>query len=208
MTIDGHPLTYRITQDKRTVFTILTGNPASPCSVLELDFSTHHATLQTLEHQTECFADGYENMRTVVRAAYEYAKRKGMRELFLTDQSSILCPDRVPLADLSFLTTGQTWYESVLPGLYCVLYHRDIEESRRRARAATWTTVGADLLPELHVDDGGAEGSAMRVLGELKKGREHCEFFSQNSTRLVARTYGRSLQGTVWKCDIPQDTVR
>jgi hypothetical protein len=147
-------------------------------------------------------------MKTVVRAAYGYAKRNGMKELFLTDQSSIRCPEWVPLADLSFLTTGQTWYEPLIPGLYCLSPTHDIEHLRQRAHAATWATVGADLLPELSVPDSRKEGSAMKVLDYLKKTHDYCHFFSVSMTQLVARSYGQSIQETLWKCDIPQANLR
>lgn len=209
MTIRGHPITYRITRDGRTVFTIYTGEDSyNPCIALELDFTKHNAHLQRVKQRKNCFADGYNNMRLVVRAAYEFAKRKGMRTLTLVDDSEIFCPWSVPLADLSFLTTGRTWYESIIPGLRCVSELHDIEDLRRRATTATWATVGADLLPDIPVTDAMTPGSAMRVLQTLKEDRTHCKFFSRNITTLVARAYGQSVMGTEWQCEISQSSVR
>ena len=220
MNIDGHPLTFHVEQSKRTVFTVLTGKRTSPCSVLGLNFATHVATLDVVSHRDTCFTNGYTNMRSVVRGAYEFAKRKGMQRLILTDKSEIMCPptqsvgseppsgagwaSAVPLADLSFLTTGRTWYESIIPGLMCVSPNYNIEELRARARAATWVSVGADLLPSLAVADPDEPGSAMRVLAMLKQAKTYCDFFSRNMTLLVARSYGRSLMSSQWEASIPQ----
>jgi hypothetical protein len=203
--IEGHPITYRVSRDGRTVFTILAGEDSyNPCFAMECDFQSNRAHLRIVKQRKNCFADGHNNMRLAVRAAYGFAKHKGMRVLTLADDSEIFCPMPVPLADLSFLTTGRTWYESIIPGLQCVSEYHDIEDLRRRASMATWDSVGADLLPDLVVSGGELPGSAMRVLQGLKEGRNHCKFFSRYMTLLVARSYGQSVMGAEWQCEIPQ----
>jgi hypothetical protein len=147
--VNGHPFNYRESVDGSSL-TILGGNKTgyTPCFALSLNNHTSVAWLQTIEKQQShqlCFADGHSDSRDIVRAAYLIAQERGMRTFGFTDLSYIICPAKVYLSNLSFLTTGKTWYESILPGLEC----KDcdsIDEFRQRVATNTWRQVGHSLI--------------------------------------------------------------
>lgn len=207
MRIGDHEIEYRITRTKDTVFTLRAGGDQGnrACFVLELDFARKAATLQSVHRYNNCYIDNYENSRDLVRAAYQYAANQGMTTLELMDLSTIECgAKKLPLAYLSFITTGQTWYESCMPALEC-LDCTDIEEQRQRVRTATWRNVGADLI-DIEADvDFDTPGSAMVVLNSLKKAKEFCWFFHKYMHLLATRMGITSiLHGMAWRVHIPQ----
>jgi hypothetical protein len=208
MRIGEHEIEYRITRTKDTVFTLYAGGDQGlkACFVLELDFARKAATLQSVHRYNNCYTDNYENSRDLVRAAYQYAANQGMTTLGLMDLSTIECgAKKLPLAYLSFITTGQTWYESCLPPMEC-MDCTDFEEQRQRVRTATWRDVGADLI-DIEADvDVDAPGSAMVVLNSLKKAKEFCWFFHKYMTLLAMRMGITSiLHGMAWRVHIPQN---
>jgi hypothetical protein len=210
MRIDGRNIEFKVTHTGRTVFVISAGStPGHQCFALELDLSTHIATLQHVKRHSDCFtSDKTINMRLVVLAAYKYAKQKGMRRIQLIDISYITCPtgEIVHLADLSFLTTGRTWYESIIPGLICTS-PRDLEADRRRAEQTTWAEIGGDLLRPIGIDPT-APGSARRVLQAIKADHDRCSFFAHHITKLMGRSGIESLYDLPWAADIPHPVTR
>jgi len=201
--MDGHDIHY-FEEASGSSFVVYGGNTVheNPCFVLLLDGSDNTATLQSLYKYENCFDDGHQDGRAIVKAAYRLAQEHGARQLFLTDYSYIKCPQKIFLADLSFLTTGQTWYESILPGLVCKDCE-DLETLRTAVRTTTWRTVGADLididLPGIDID---APGSAMIVLNAMKKDGGFCWFFKKYMNTLLVRSGGESLRGYDWVCEI------
>lgn len=205
MTIDGHDIHYRHHIDGNII--VVNGGKNydySPCFVMDIDPISRTAVLQTLYKRDNCFDDGHQNSRTVLRAVYRLAQEYEVTRLEFRDVSVKYCDKReIRLADLSFLTTGRTWYESILPDLRCTDCE-DIEEWRKQAHAATWRAVGDDLL-DIGIDgvDFDAPGSSMIVLNAMKKDGGFCRFFVKNMDKLVFRTGIPSLYGRTWLCPIP-----
>jgi hypothetical protein len=205
LNIDGHDIQYREHMDGKTL--VINGGSTSPCFVLMLDIAAKEAVLQTLYKYENCFDDGYQDGRALVKAAYQLAKKYGIERLTLTDYSYIECPQKIFLADLSFLTTGQTWYESILPGLVCKNCIA-LEEYRNKVRSNTWRTVGARIKGlQVNGVDIDAPGSAMAVLNLMKKSGNYCKFFSEYMPLIREWSGIQSLHGTDWYCDIPQSLV-
>jgi hypothetical protein len=203
LTIDGHPIEYQTINTEPHTILILAGNrpETSPCFSLELNRKANTAILQDVVRRPACFKDSHPDSRNLVRAAYIIAQRRGSRSLELTDKSHIYCPQYVQLADLSFLTTGQTWYESILP-INCTSGY-PLEEARALVRTNTWRTVGHDLAPiDVTGVDIDAPGSAMIVLAALKESKQYCWFFSKYMGVMLVRSGIDSLFGTKWQCGI------
>lgn len=212
--VDGHPIKYREDTTGRVVEIFAGVEPHAPCFVLDLDLEDKTALLQNVYKRKNCFEDGHNNSRDTVRAAYKLARERGMRLLYFRDLSYKNCPEERPmtvrqrsatefcLADLSFLTTGKTWYESILPAV-CVNCP-DIELYRQKVRTNTWNTVGADLIlidaPGVDFD---APGSAMVILNAMKKDGGFCEFFSNHMHTLLRNSGITTLTNTHWECEIP-----
>lgn len=213
--INSHPINYRETADE-SMMVILGGNNMqhAPCFVLDMNRETGEAVLQTVEHrrhtgQSLCFRDGHAIARDIVRAAYQLACARGMRTITLTDKSKLTCDAlEFSLCDLMFLTTGQTWYESILPNLRCINCE-DIDEYRAKVRNSTWRDVGASLID---IDTGNIDpdkpGSAMRVLDTMKKSKDFCWFFKNNMGKLLVNSRINTMRGTTWICDITADSGR
>lgn len=212
LNVDGkHPMEYNISDDGRSIFIRGGHKPLlSPCFVLEIDLTdSTTAVLQEVERRDgHCFRDGHTDSRNIVRAAATIAIRRGVKTLRFTDHSYILCPEKVNLADLSFLTTGRTWYESILPNLRCVSpICRHLEEFRHLVRTNTWRQVGHGLIPltftnrePINID---APGSAMEVLSAMKRSRGFCEVFAEYMGRLIGRSGIEPITGTEWVCSLP-----
>jgi hypothetical protein len=205
-TIHGHPIEYNVSADARSIFVRGGHKPlVSPCFVVEIDRADPtSAILQEVERRDgRCFTDEHVDSRNVVRAAAGIARQHGVRTLRLTDWSYILCPEKVHLADLAFLTTGHTWYESALPGLRCVSPEgKRLEEFRELARSNTWRQVGVGLMAVTGVDIE-APGSAMAVLSAMKTDRGFCWFFAEHMADLLRRSGIDSLKGTDWVLEMP-----
>lgn len=205
---------------------------STPCFDVHLDYVTKHAYLQTVNKRSNgerlssdsrtvvttesCFDDDHQNSRDIVRGVYKLVQQYGMEKLEFRDESVIYCPEErltpgsrtavsaeVLLADLSFLTTGRTWYESIIPNLVC-MNCPNLERYRNTVYTNTWRTVGANIKGlQTNGVDIDAPGSAMAVLNLMKKSEKYCAFFSENMELLREWSGIQTLQGKSWYCDIP-----
>jgi len=67
------------------------------------------------------FLDNQEGSTGLVLAALEIAKLKGAKTFEFTDNSVKVVEGRkIRLSELSFLTTGKTWYQRILPTITVV----------------------------------------------------------------------------------------
>lgn len=202
---NGHPIELRITHEGTTIY--ISGGEKAPCFELNLNIPMRTAVLETVRRRPACFADNAES-RELVRTAYALAQEYSMRRMEFRDLSFIYCPQEVELANLSFLTTGQTWYESILP-VKCQSCEF-LEEYRERARTNTWRTVGANLIDidtgnEVDID---ASGSAMRILSAMKEDKQFCWFFAKYMGKLLVNSGIESFQGKYWSIDITSPIQR
>jgi hypothetical protein len=207
---NGRAIRIRISTDDTSILLLGGKKPQlAPCFELTLDLARKESVLQSVKRQekAKCFMDDTVDMRAIVQVAYGLAKEYGMHTMEFTDVSVIYCPEEVRLGELSFLTTGRTWYESILPQLRC-LNCKSLDEYRVRVRTNTWRTVGANLIDldtgDIDID---APGSAMEVLSLMKKDRSFCWFFHEYMNQLMLQSGVGSLYGSHWICDIQPRTV-
>ena len=190
----------------------------NPCFTVAIDpdktTNGREAILHTVRRASDCFIRGTESSREMVRIAVYMAKSRGATSLFLTDDSRIQCPERVPLAPLSFLTHGMTWYESIIPGLKAVDLP-DLEAWRQKALTNTWAEVAARAeqnplvgaaVWDLETGDFDIEepGSAMAVLAKAKLDRTRCRWFSRYIDGILTASGIGRLDGTDWRTDLTQ----
>jgi len=189
---NGHTIHVRETLDNL----IFISADKHPCFIMELDT----ATLTSLEGS---FIDIHESTKDLVRVAVMIARKHGIHEIVFTDNSTIQCPQKVHLSDLSFLTTGKTWYESILPLEY--MSDSRIDQFRHRVMTNTWDDVfnririlGFTCPFDTTGIDTSTPGSAMAVLDRAKKSRSFCKYFSQYMGLLLISSHITSLHGDTW----------
>ena len=113
------------------------------------------------------------------------------------------------LGNLYFLTSGRTWYESLIPGLYPTQKADKIAVWRERVTTNRWSDVAVRLPPDAveavsisGAADGidtTASGSAMVVLHRMKDARTL--FFADWEDELLIASGIGSLYGSPWRTD-------
>jgi hypothetical protein len=200
----GHPIT--VLEDTECRFIMIYGGQkrgGRPCFILEIDPITKHSTMIDLEAGRwgdTCFTDGYKNSAALVKVAVWAAKRHGAVQLELTDNSTILCPDmieKIHLSELSFITTGYTWYERQMPGLRLRSFAERLAVWRENVKSRRWAEV-APYVMEVE-DQGLAAEKAADVLARMKETGTWCSFFANNMDNL-RRAFGieRRIHGSHW----------
>ena len=201
---NGHPIIVR--ESMEGDFMMVYG-AKGPCFILEINPATKHCTMIDLEAGRwgdTCFIDGYKNSAALVKVAIWAAKRNGAIQIELTDNSSILCPDmieKIHLSELSFITTGQTWYERQMPGLRLGPLSAALADRlpvwRENVKSRRWAEV-APFIVEV-ADQGLGEEMACDVLTRMKKSEAWCSFFANNMDNL-RRAFGieRRIHGSLW----------
>jgi hypothetical protein len=184
--------------DKQPCF-IMSITPGGPSSLTSVSRGVH------------CFEDAHDNSSDIVLAALEIARLKGAKTFEFTDNSTKTVSGlKLRLADLSFLTTGKTWYERVLSIKPAAKEEvREIERIRQVVLHNTWSDVHVELLKiGIEADfntseiDIYAPGSAMKVLARAKKERKHYVFFNNHMLKIIIASRIISLQGIHWIMDI------
>jgi hypothetical protein len=206
ITIDSYKIKYRkaLNEGTKTLF-IYAGRDAGQRPCLVLSINGIEAILQSLERGNDCFVDISLNSKNLVLAAIKLAKKFGAKKLSLTDNSFIQCPDKVYLANLSFLSIGRTWYESIAP----FKPEQDIEKYRISVQQNKWTDILAVAKARgfaLDIDTGTINtkevGSAMKVIANIKENKTACLFFSKMMGELLLWSGIPSLYGTSWTLEI------
>ena len=207
VSVNGHNIHVRETKKGDTIY--IHGGPTRPCFELHLYMKEHHAVLSDVIRRPLCFLNGEAESRYIVRAAIKIAKERGIRTLEFTDNSRISCnpgvsgTDRIILSDLSFITTGKTWYESIIPNLTATDCPK-LEQWRHLVLTNTWRKVGHGFpmfdIGGINIDD---PGSAMAVLARAKKSRTKCNLLSEHLDTLLTQSgVDRSLWGRHWVCQL------
>lgn len=204
--VDGSRYYYKTTT-KGYSYTILGGRRKGkrPCIIIFYNKKTGIAHLQTIERGDDCSLDWGAPSRLTVLAAVEIARKLGARRLILSDESTKNIPGgSFNLSLMYFLSSGRTWYESILPGLRPEK-SAAIEAERAAVVSATWDSVMAKF-PELVVPvdisdvDTGAPGSAMRVFRRIKDAKTM--FFAEYDAALERRSIKNPLMGAMWYLDL------
>ncbi len=201
-----------------TSYGIIGGNnPSAPCFWLRINTKDRIGFLQSILGSTQCFLGElpeYKNTTAVVRAAYQFAVEHGIKTLIVDDDSRLHCPQTVVLSDLSFLTTGRTWYERIIPGCQPTdeTVRAQIDEWRERVRDSRWNDVkdvlGGEMLFDTSGIDVDAVGSTMAVLARAKErdnNREQtCSLLAAYVPLIMMRLGIDSLWGKTWTCRIAE----
>lgn len=156
-----------------------------PCFTLIIKHGL--ATLQGVQKGADCFTDGYDNTKEMVLAALSLARSKGCTVFQLADNSTKSCySHKFALSDMYFVTTGQTWYESILPIKSRKHAEADMRAFREKVRSSTWSDVSAYLISKSKSVDfdfkglnDNKPGSCMEALAMIAKMKNDvsCKFF-------------------------------
>ena len=185
-------------------------NDKQPCFMMSI-MPGGNATLISISRGVACFQDNHDISSDIVLAALEIAKQKVAKKFEFTDNSTkTVDHKKIDLADLSFLTTGQTWYERILP----IKPSKEkvaikIDKFRQQVKINTWSDVSDDLLRQsigTDFDTNGIDineaGSAMKVLDRAKLSKKHHLFFHDCMEELIVACKSFPLKGTEWIMDI------
>jgi len=200
---------YRNTYDGVHIFHGGRKHGKAECFLLMIE-NDGNAVIQSLKQGVDCALDPGGSGRSLVHAAIELAKQKGAKHVYLTDltRKEITPSQSFRLPWMYFLTTGQTWYESVIPGLRPVEGTFRIEKSRACVRNLSWASVmqakPGIIVPVTITDiDVTQPGSAMAVLQRIKENREVAPtFFAENEDKLVGICEIGYLYGMDWIVDL------
>jgi hypothetical protein len=181
-----------------------------PCFIMSIT-PGGSSLLTSISRGVACFEDTYDNSSDIVLAALEIARLKGAKTFEFTDNSTKTVSGlKLRLADLSFLTTGKTWYERILPIKPAaneeIVY---IGRNRQLVLHNKWSDVYKELLkigvePNLNTEDIDvhAVGSAMKVLARAKKEKKNYLFFNNHMLDIIYASRVPTLQGVHWIMDI------
>ena len=187
--------------------TVLGGNNVTqPCFIL-LFSRGDEAALQSVGEGNTRSMDYGATSRQLVRAAVALAIHRGAKQLTLTDNSTKKLPNKkwFRLSDMNMMTNGQTWYETIIPGLIPDSdYTEEVTEYRRIVTSATWSSISTCLGDPIDLTDpmfdGTTPGSAMTVFKGMKDAKT--DFFADYRVGLL-RCYGlSSLFGSSWVADL------
>lgn len=171
------------------------------------------AELHDLRRGANCSLDGPSAPTgNMVMLAARLAKERGANTLFIQDMARVpISPGsnmKFRLADVSLLTTGQSWYHQFLP----LTSKDDAALARWRVIIAnnTWDSVYTCMLskyktvvvpPGVTDDiDTSASGSAMIVLTRIKQ--KQTDFFAVYEAELIPCSGVGSIYGWTWTCDL------
>lgn len=182
-----------------------------PCFILEIHPDSKIAVLQSVSRGEDCFMDGTDDSAGLVHIAVWQARKHGMAAMEFTDNSVIYCPERTVLSDLSFITTGSTWYERLLPGLQAAEPEKvaQLRYAKQSIRGFLWRDVWHWIPPKydaLISTVGEPTELARVVLERLKKSGKYCQFFSDCASSL-SRAFGLSSSLFGWSWFVVLSTV-
>lgn len=209
---NGFRYPYFCYEDDRDTL-LFNGGRGSPCFALIIRPYEREAVLVSLMSSTKCSLDPGATTKSAGKAAFALAKERGVTRIEFTDNSTKRLPTgkQFSLADMSFLTTGATWYESFLPvQLKDEALALKLPQWRRIVKTNTWEAVLACLkryYPAIDIIvntynldisdiDTSAPGSAMAVLQRIK--RRSTSFFADYQEKLLECSGIESLHGKSW----------
>ncbi len=208
MDVDGTRYDYRVERNAVTRTRVIRGGRTAgkaECFLLFLE-PDGTAELHGLKQAPDCALSDGATGRQLVKAALTLARKGKATSMTLTDLSAKETGSgkKFRLADMYFLTTGQTWYESVIPDLVPVDNAEMIAEWRERVRTNTWDSVTQGLrdrgvtIPSEFTDeiDTGHVGSAMVVLRRIKDAGT--DLFADFGEKLLLASGIGSLYRTDW----------
>jgi hypothetical protein len=178
-----------------------------PCFIMSIT-PRGAGVLISLNRGMNCWNEQHDMSSDVLLAAMEIAKQKGATTFTFTDTSTTLLGG-ISLADLSFLTTGRTWYERFLPIIPLdEVKQLNIEKWRRIVETNSWDDVNRRLLDqgvEVFIDisiDTSKPGSAMKVLAKAKALKTYHDFFYMCMDQLLIASMIPIMKGLDWTMNL------
>ena len=164
-------------------------------------------TLQGMKQAPDCALDPGGSGRHMINAALKIAMQRHATQLTLSDISQKHLPSgkSFKLADMYFMTTGKTWYETMIPGLQPETKQDKIPIWREKVHTASWDTIESALreqVPDIsipvhvHDIDTSVPGTAMLVLSRIKDAQT--EFFALYEDELINAFKIGSLFAITW----------
>lgn len=202
---NGFRYQYRCMEEGTTY--VFNGGGKRPCFVLRIDPIEKSAILLDLVRVDPCSMNSGATMKAAAKAAFALAQEVGVQRITLTDNSTKRLDNerRFSLADMYFLSSGKTWYESFLPIRPVASQEAEIDRRREKIRTNTWDAI-ISCLREVHPDatipvdisdiDTSASGSAMAVFSRIKSART--DFFAKYRIELPSCSGISSLFETDW----------
>jgi hypothetical protein len=187
-------------------------NNKQPCFIMKI-IPGGESTLICFNKELTYFLANLDDSSKIVPHALEIAHLKGAKTFEFTDNSTKSIEGKIiNLTDLSFLTTGKTWYERIFPTIKIADENtRHIfEQLRIKIKNNTWVDVYNNFLSNFNIetdfDTNGINieeaGSAMSVLNRAIKNRKNTDLFYLHTNKLLLCNYLCSLQGISWIIDI------
>jgi hypothetical protein len=211
----GHTIYYNtapnVHGDPETIFINAgRGKGQKPCFNLAMKDGV--ATLQSLDKATNCFDDDFDNSRELVIAAFSLAKSKGCTAFQLTDNSTKTCHSyKFTLSDMYFVTTGRTWYESILSVKSTKYNEADMIDLRERVRNSTWADISVYLIshgatidfdfPGLDPNKAGSCMGALNLVAKMRNAAS-CKFFKEQLKNIMDAHKIKTFHGTFWTVNI------
>jgi hypothetical protein len=186
-------------------------NDKQPCFIMKI-IPGGASSLTSLSRGITCFLDNKDDSSGLLLAGLEIARLKGAKTFEFTDNSvKVVDGKKIRLSDLSFLTTGKTWYERILPNIKMVdeVERRSLEIRRKTVKENKWIDVYNNLLNNniiVSFDTSGIDinktGSAMKVLDRAKKSKKYADFFHNEMETLIISSRVIPVRGSHWVMDI------
>lgn len=184
-------------------------NDMQPCFIIHIKPGSS-SELISISRGKDCFQDNHDESSDIVLVALEIARLKGAKTFEFTDSSTkTIDSKKISLSNLSFLTTGKTWYERILSvRLANPSDSLKIDSWRKTAFNNTWVNVQKMLLLQkiqIDIDFTGINidepGSAMKVLEKAKLSKSYLNFFNEYMDELMIASLIPSLHGKHWIMD-------
>jgi hypothetical protein len=204
---------YRETVSGRYIY-LYRGEYKRKCFEIEVDVDgegNKYAKLDSLYNYGNCCITMDSTGRDLFLAVVKLLTDRGsLKYMTLTDRSGKYIGDGkwISLADVTFTTTGETWYESMVP-----LVPDDIDTynlTYKKVTTAKWVNVYTYLKetePMLTIPinisdiDGNAEGSAMGVYWRIKEANS--DFFAIYRPLIMPSMGCSSMSGMAWRYYFP-----
>lgn len=166
------------------------------------------ATLQSLKQAADCSLDPNSTGKSMVNAVVALARQRGAVSINLMDDSKkrLANGKMFRLSNMYFLTMGQTWYESIIPGLHPQEKEALIAQWRQRVMTNTWANVaqrlGRTVIPPVDISDIDVTqpGSAMAVLRRIKE--YGSDYFADNEDDLLMASSVGNMYGMAWSAPL------
>jgi hypothetical protein len=216
VTFNGKNYTYREEEGGDYLY-LFRGEAKRYCFEIDIQIDSEnkkYAHLRSFYNFSDCSQQKNSNGKDLFLAVVELLKQRKdiISYMDLTDDSGKELPNgkKIPLGDMYFVCTGETWYGSLLPLVPDKMIAEDINISRKKVRRNRWNNVYNCLkarYPSLTIPvdisdiDTTKPGSAMQVFRRIKEAKT--DFFADYGYNISVCSGYRTISGTVWRYYFP-----